>query len=281
MTDSMTDRLGVCSWSLKPQNPRELAERVRRCGVRKVQLALNPLFSDATAANWRDTGTVLRDAGLTVVSGMFGTVGEDYSTLDSIRRTGGVLPDAHWDANLKIAENALRHALDLGAPTITTHAGFIPHDEADPAYGKMLDRLGTIADLYAKESVAFLFETGQETAEDLERFLARLDRPNVGVNFDPANMILYDKGDPIAALRRLLPRVRQVHVKDATRTATPGAWGQEQRVGQGEVDWSAFLKTLRDGGYAGDLIIEREAGDARVEDANAARELITRLSANP
>ena len=44
--------------------------------------------------------------------------------------------------------------------------------------------------------------TGQETADTLWQFLHDLGRDNVGVNFDPANMILYDKGDPIASMKK-------------------------------------------------------------------------------
>ena len=66
-------------------------------------------------------------------------------------------------------------------------------------------------------------ETGQETAVVLLQVLAKLARANVAVNFDPANMILYDKGNPIEALQVLGPWVRQVHIKDARKTRTPGS----------------------------------------------------------
>jgi sugar phosphate isomerase/epimerase len=97
------------------------------------------------------------------------------------------------------------------------------------------------------------------------------------VNFDPANMLLYDKGNPIEALRTLGPWIRQVHIKDAVRTTTPGTWGDEVVAGQGEVDWPAFFKTLQETGFAGDLCIEREAGMNRVEDIRAARELVEKI----
>jgi len=101
----------------------------------------------------------------------------------------------------------------------------------------------------------------------------------VGVNFDPANMILYDKGDPIEALRTLGPWIRQVHIKDATRTKIPGTWGEEVVAGTGEVDWPAFFAALDQVGFKGDFCIEREAGNQRVADIRAARELIENLSA--
>jgi L-ribulose-5-phosphate 3-epimerase len=122
------------------------------------------------------------------------------------------------------------------------------------------------------------FETGQETAETLATFLTKLNRPNVGVNFDPANMILYDKGDPIEALRVLGPWLKQCHIKDATRTIQPGAWGAEVPAGTGEVNWPAFFATLKELGYAGNLCIEREAGPQRVADIITARQMVEKLA---
>ncbi len=133
-----------------------------------------------------------------------------------------------------------------------------------------------IADCFSKHGLKLGFETGQEDAQTLGVFLDRLERDNVGVNFDPANMILYDMGDPIEALRALMPRVMQVHLKDANRTTTPGAWGEEVVVGTGQVDWPAFFGALQEAGYADDLCIEREAGTSRVEDITAARTFVCR-----
>jgi sugar phosphate isomerase/epimerase len=98
----------------------------------------------------------------------------------------------------------------------------------------------------------------------------------MGVNFDPANMILYDKGDPIEAVRVLAPWIKHVHIKDAIRTKTPGQWGAEVPWGDGQVNSGAFLKVLRKVGFAGVLAIEREAGDDRVGDIKLAVERLVR-----
>jgi sugar phosphate isomerase/epimerase len=108
--------------------------------------------------------------------------------------------------------------------------------------------------------------------------LQQLKRPNVGVNFDPANMILYNKGNPIAALRTLGPSIRSLHIKDAKRTKVPGTWGEEAIVGTGEVDWPAFFATLRELKYTGNFSIEREWGNQRVADICAAKEVVTKLA---
>jgi sugar phosphate isomerase/epimerase len=97
--------------------------------------------------------------------------------------------------------------------------------------------------------------------------------------FDPANMVLYDKGDPIEALRTLGPWIGQVHIKDGIRTKVTGEWGEEVVVGTGDVDWKAFFTTLDEVGFTGDLCIEREAGTTRVADIAAARVMVEGIEA--
>ncbi len=105
------------------------------------------------------------------------------------------------------------------------------------------------------------FETGQETADLLRRTLDDLRCPNLKVNFDPANMLLYDKGDPIRAVEILGPDIRSVHVKDANRPTVPGQWGEEVPLGKGQANIKKFVQTLKKVGYRGPLCIEREVGD--------------------
>jgi sugar phosphate isomerase/epimerase len=272
----LNERLAVCSWSLQPATPQELLARLEATGIRRVQLALDPL-RDAPDA-WRNAPDLLRQKNVTIVSGMFGCVGEDYSTLESIRLTGGIAPDATWEQNWKNIQVTTALAHKLGLKLVTFHAGFLPHDESDPHHAKLKQRLIQVADAFQAKGIAVGLETGQETAAVLRDFLKKLDRPNLGVNFDPANMILYDKGNPIEALRTLGPWIRQVHIKDAARTTTPGTWGDEVVAGQGEVDWPAFFAMLKEIGFGGDLCIEREAGMQRVEDIRTAREMVEKIS---
>lgn len=273
----LSERLAVCSWSVHPSNPQELAARLEEIGIRRVQLALDPLRENP--AVWDSTEACFREKGISIVSGMVGCVGEDYTTLDSIRVTGGLAPDSTWEQNLQNFRATMPIAHRLGLKLIAFHAGFLPHDEADPNFAKMLRRLATVADLFAGGGIDLGFETGQESAPVLLEVLHKLNKKNVGVNFDPANMILYDKGDPIEALRLLGPAVRQVHIKDAIRTKVPGTWGQEVPVGTGQVDWRAFLSTLDALSFAGDLVIEREAGDQRVADIRFARQTLEKIAA--
>jgi L-ribulose-5-phosphate 3-epimerase len=271
----MTSRLGVCSWSLLPESPADLVCKVTEVGVSAVQLALEPLRT----REWPIDGTAdaLGAAGIEIRSGMMTMRGEDYSTLDTIKRTGGVRPDEHWEANLAAADANAAVAVQLGLKLVTFHAGFIPHDRTDPLREVMIERLREVVDRFAGRGVRVALETGQESAETLNDALEQLDRPEVGVNLDPANMILYGMGDPVEAARRLAPRVLQIHIKDALPAATPGTWGREVPVGTGAVDWSAFFDEFDKTRLSCDLVIEREAGETRIADIRQARELVERL----
>jgi L-ribulose-5-phosphate 3-epimerase len=275
MSSHFNNRLAVCSWSLQPKSPEELVEHLQEIGMKTVQLALDPLRENPEV--WGKTKDLFREKGIIVVSGMFGTIGEDYTTMETIKATGGVVPDATWTENWKNIQEIADIAKSLGVRLVTFHAGFLPHDHNDPQFKKLASRIGQIADMFKRKGLELAFETGQEDADDLELFLIRLNRPNVGVNFDPANMILYDRGDPIDALRTLGKRLNQVHIKDAKRTKKTGEWGEEVPVGTGEVEWKEFFDTLDELRFAGFCCIEREAGNQRVADIKTAREFVSKL----
>jgi sugar phosphate isomerase/epimerase len=244
-----------------------LADKVNALGLKKVQLGLTPHRDDPGA--WDGVQEILAESGIRIVSGMYSTVGEDYTTPDTIRRTGGVVPDQHWEENVELAKAAASLAKTLGLKWVNAHAGFLPHDTNDPDFDKLSRRLMAIAEIFGANGVSLLLETGQESAHTLLSFLDEMKKRganNIAVNFDPANMILYDMDNPIEALRMLVPHVRQVHVKDAKRTTVKGQWGEEVIVGTGEVDWVAFVRILAEADFEGGYIFEREAGDTRVPD---------------
>lgn len=295
--------LAACSWSLEPTSPEDLAAKLRAAGVHAVQLALGPLIDarDNLDSPWhvRRARNTLADAGLQIVSGMMATIGEDYTSLASIRETGGIVPDRHWPANLERARLHARLACELGLRLVTFHAGFVPHHRTDPARRVLIDRLRTLARLFACYGVTLGLETGQEHASTLIDVLREAHEPNLRVNFDPANMILYGVGDPVASLQDLIEAsplldaspsiIAQVHIKDALPSATAEQWGTEIAVrhtptqepdGRRSVDWAAFFGALRDAGLLGriDLVIEREAGDSRVDDVRAAAQVVRSLA---
>ncbi len=280
MTTQTPQQLGVCSWSMLPQSADDMAHIMRALGLTKLQLGLVPHRDDVGIVD--GVPEALEKVGARVVSGMFGTIGEDYTTMEIIKATGGIVPDQHWQENQQVARGAAARARRFGLSAVMFHAGFLPHDMEGAEFQKLAQRIEVLAAIFAQEGLDLLFETGQETAADLWAFFDYMEGrgvANIGINFDPANMILYDKGEPIDALRQLLPRVKSIHIKDAIRTQTPGEWGTETPVGEGQVDWHAFIKVLADGGYSGDMYIEREAGDDRMGDVTTAINVITQVMA--
>ncbi|MFN0058735.1 MAG: sugar phosphate isomerase/epimerase family protein [Planctomycetota bacterium] len=270
----MTARIGACSWSLRPQSADDLLRGLDQVGVSAVQLALDPLRTGAMDLAALVAG--LERANIEIASGMMMMAGEDYSTIERIRVTGGVRLDATFAQNLAAASVNALIARDLGIELVSFHAGFIPHDPRDPLRQVMLDRLRQVIERFTAHGLRVAFETGQESAETLVEALDALDMPAVGVNFDPANMILYGMGRPIQALETLASRVVQVHLKDACASSEPGrVWGQEVPVGVGEVDWPRFFEVLARRCPQVDWMIEREAGDDRVRDMRTALEFVS------
>ncbi len=251
--------LGVCSWSLQVRNVAELRRLLDGLGINVAQIACG----DPHHASW-DEGDAFpeaaRSSGILMTGAMLGFPGEDYTTPQTIKETGGFGNPATQAERLKRLEWALERTRALGLADLTLHAGFLPQP-GDPDRSAMLATLARAAELASKSGVTLAFETGQETAELLHATLAELRAPNLKINFDPANMLLYDMGDPIKAVELLGPNIRSVHVKDARRPRTPGHWGEEVPLGEGEVDIPRFIKVLKSIGYQGPLVIEREVGD--------------------
>jgi sugar phosphate isomerase/epimerase len=251
--------LGVCSWSLQVGSVAELRRLVDGLGINVVQIACG----DPHHASWEEGESmpaVARASGLQMTGAMLGFPGEDYKTPATIKATGGFGDPATRSERLGRLEWALERTLALGLSDLMLHAGFLP-EPGDPDRPAMLATLARAAELAASRGVTLAFETGQETALLLRQTLDELGAPNLKVNFDPANMLLYNMGDPIRAVEILGPDIRSVHVKDARRPTTPGQWGEEVPLGQGEVNIRKFVQTLRSVGYAGPLVVEREVGD--------------------
>jgi L-ribulose-5-phosphate 3-epimerase len=251
--------IGVCSWSLQVKSVPELKRLLDRLGIDVVQIACG----DPHHAAWEEGDRlpeVARAAGFRMTGAMLGFPGEDYTTPQTIQHSGGFGNPATRAERLERFQWALDRTRTLGLSDLMLHAGFIP--EPGKADRKpFLDTLARVADLARAKGVTVAFETGQETADLLRLTLDELKCPNLKVNFDPANMLLYDKGDPLRAVEVLGPDIRSVHVKDANRPTTPGQWGEEVPLGQGQVNIARFVQALKKVGYRGPLCIEREVGN--------------------
>jgi len=251
--------LGVCSWSLQVKSIAELKRFLSQLGINVVQIACG----DPHHASW-DEGegmpAAALESGILMTGAMLGFPGEDYTTPLSIKETGGFGNPALRGARIERLKWALHRTMALGLSDLSLHAGFLPAP-GDPDRPAMLETLAEAGKLAAARGITLSFETGQETADLLRLTLDELGSPNLKVNFDPANMLLYDMGDPIRAVEILGPDIRSVHVKDAIRPKVAGQWGEEVPLGQGQVNIREFVNALSQNGYTGPLIIEREVGD--------------------
>ena len=273
--------LGVCSWSLQVTSVEELKRLLGDLGVNATQIACG----DPHHATWAEGDALpeaARDSGLILTAAMLGFPGEDYTTPQTIQATGGFGDPATRPERLDRLAWALERTVAMGLTDLTLHAGFLPED-GDPARKGMLDTLAKAGQMAGEKGVTLAFETGQESALLLRLTLDELKSPHIKVNFDPANMLLYDMGDPIHAVEILGPDIRSVHLKDAIRPTIPGQWGQEVPLGRGEVDIPRFLKTLQAVGYDGALVIEREVGDqaGRIADVRAGLDFLRQHLGDP
>lgn len=269
-------RVCVCSWSLQPAGTADLVIKLKSCGIAAVQLALEPIRAahPGFEGGFEQVLAELDEAGIEVISGMMEPVGEDYSTLESIQKTGGLRPDKYWQENLDRAHELAAACEEHGISLITLHAGFLPEDEAHPLHRVMADRIAQVAKVFGSRDVLVGLETGQERAETLLMLLDDIDEHMLGVNFDPANMLLYNMGEPDEALAMLVDYVLQVHIKDAVLTTAPGSWGTEVSAGSGQVNWKRIFATITKELPHVDCVIEREAGTQRAADIVTARKLL-------
>lgn len=197
------------------------------------------------------------DIKLTAVFGGF--EGESYADIPTVSRTVGLVPLETRAARTREMKEIADFARLLGCRVVALHLGFITHDRQSADYADVVGITRDLCDHCRKLQQDLHLETGQETADGLVQFIKDVDRDNLFVNFDPANLILYGTGEPMEALEKIGPWVHSVHCKDATWAQHPGKeWGAEVPLGKGAVGIERYLRTLHSFGYGGPLTIERE-----------------------
>ncbi len=249
--------IGVMFWA--SPDPLEKVREVKRLGVHCGQMGVaGDLNVDESAAQkWKDA---LREEDFTVVTVFCAYNGEDYADIPTVERTVGFIPPATRQEREARTIEVSDFAAKFGAPGIACHIGFVPEDHADPNYQAVLGMVRRICDHAARHGQTFALETGQEPAGTLLEFFKDVSRPNLRINFDPANMILYGTGDPIEAVGILGSHVVTVHAKDGDwpPRAIKGALGTERPLGEGSVGMDRFMAKLKEIGYKGTVHVERE-----------------------
>jgi sugar phosphate isomerase/epimerase len=197
----------------------------------------------------------------------------------------GLVPEETRAARVQEMKEISDFTRLLKCDTVALHIGFVPHDTASASYQDLIVATRDLLDHVAGNGQQLNLETGQESADHLLQFIDDVGRNNLFINFDPANMILYGTGEPIAALKKVGHFVRSIHCKDAkwaAQDARGANWGQEVPLGDGDVGMETYLRTLQEIGYTGPLTIEREIPQDRERqkaDIGHAVRLLTQLRA--
>lgn len=271
--------IGLMFWA--KENARETLQEVKQFGVRAGQLGFpGELSLEGAAEKW---DKALKQEQFTVITAVCSYVGEDYKDIPTVQRTVGLVPEETRKERIARTKAVSDVARELGLDSVACHIGFISHDFSSKSYAEMRDVARQVCDHCGKNGQSFTLETGQEPAKVLLQFIADVDRPNLKINFDPANMILYGTGDPVEALGVLGKHVISVHCKDGDWPPVdqPTALGVEKPLGEGSVDFPAFLTKLKEIGYRGLLSVEREEQDQtkRAADIRKAIALLKKLKA--
>jgi sugar phosphate isomerase/epimerase len=270
--------IGLMFWA--KENARETLQDVKSYGVRAGQLGFpGDLDLAGKAEQWSDA---LKNEQVAVTTAVCSYVGEDYADIPTVQRTVGLVPADTRQKRVARTKAVADVAAKLQIKSVACHIGFVPHDRNAALYAEIRAIARDICDHCANHGQAFTLETGQEPAPVLLQFIRDVERPNLKINFDPANMILYGTGDPIDALGVLKEYVLSVHCKDGDWPPKDkaDALGTERPLGEGAVGIRRFIEKLKEIGYTGVLSIEREELDQakRAADVRSAVALLKRLT---
>lgn len=196
--------------------------------------------------------------------------------------TLGLIPADYRIERMKMLLEGCDFAKKIHVKDVATHVGYMPENPYDPQYQGVLSACRTIVEKCKKNGQNFLFETGQETPVTLKRAIQDIEKDlgagNVGINLDPANLIMYGKANPVDALDVFGEYVMGVHGKDGLYPTDGHYLGKEVPLGQGRVNYPAFIPKLKEIGYDGDITIEREiTGEKQKEDIKTAKLLLDTL----
>ncbi len=181
----------------------------------------------------------------------------------------------------------LAAALDCGV--VTTHIGRVPEDRASGRWANMLSACREAGEYAASKQVTLAVETGPEPVERLVSFIDECG-PGIGVNYDPANLVMVTKADEVAGVYAAGSRIVHTHAKDGRcnfyagpeevygifaeggieALNTVSTYFTETPLGEGEVRWDEYLHALAEVGFDGYLTIEREVGRDAAADIRAA-----------
>ena len=266
--------IGLMLWA---NDAEQKIQILKSLGIGIAQIGVR--WSDINQAHKRRTlSKLLRHSGIEWVTLFAAFDGESYADIPAVQNTVGLVPAATRASRTEEAKRLTEFACEIGIKNFAFHVGMVPDNPDHPDYPAVVRAVRAVADEARFNGQQLCLETGQEAADTLLGFIADLKTTNIKVNFDPANLILYGSDHPMDALEKLQDYVVSVHCKDGKRPSEPNRLGTETPLGVGQVGIDRFVSKLRDIGYQGPLIIEREiSGDQQIFDVKLAIQLLKSL----
>lgn len=262
------------------EGPEGALAKVRNLGFATCQVQCwdERLFTDEVADRLRSAAEAAQVEITTIWTGMPGRYVWDFiSGPDTI----GLVPGWRREMRLAVLKLGSDFARAVGVPSITTHVGFIPEFPTDPVYLGVVQALTEIALYCHANEQSFWFETGQETPVTLLRTIGDVGTGNLGINLDPANLLMYGKANPVDALDVFGTYVRGVHAKDGEYPTDGRRLGVEKPLGEGRVNFPALLAKLNGLGFDGALTIEREiSGPQQIDDIKEGKRFLEQIIAS-
>lgn len=261
-------------------DPLEKFRRVRDMGFRTCQLNNPPeqyVYGPDAEEHTDKVRQAMAETGVQVTSVFIMFKGHIWNRVDG-PGTIGFVPEATRAERAVHACRISNWARRIGLDAVTTHVGFIPEDSDDPAYAPLVEFLRRFVRYCADNGQWFVFETGQETPATLRRTIDDLGEDNVGVNLDPANLLMYGKGRPMEAVEAVGEFVRNTHCKDGLWPEGDAKLGTETPLGEGQVHFEELIPALYEKGFRGPLTIEREiSGPRQIADIERAKTILERI----
>ena len=265
---------------------RTAVEKAAKIGAKGIQVYStrgDMAPENLTPEKRREFLKLVKDNGL-VISALCGDLG-----------TGGFTIKENNAMKVEKSERILDLAKDLETNIVTTHIGVVPEDHSCDRFKIMQEACFSLAEYADKLDAHFAIETGPETSLTLKSFLDSLNSKGVAVNLDPANLVMVTGDDPVKAVHNLKDYIVHTHAKDGRQLyyLDPEViYGMKQNVivtedsfievplGEGSVDFPAYLKALEEIGYDGFLTIEREVGDDPEKDIRKAVDFLKETMKN-
>ena len=271
----MSDKLMIGVMLYLHGDPAEPMAKVKSLGLPSCQLGWPPFGSLETAEALK---AAAQAADVTVTSLFADLPGPAAWNFTEGPSTIGLVPQEWRAERVKALQAAAVIAGKIGIQCIFTHAGFIPFWPGDRQYKEIVAALKDAVSACADNGVTFCYETGQETPITLLRTIHDVGFENQGINFDPANLLMYGNGNPLDALDVFGEWVRGVHAKDGEYPTNGAELGVEKPLGEGRVNFPVLIPKLKSLGYCGALTIEREiSGDEQVADIKRAMAILEPL----